>query len=421
MMFLDEYNAKRDFTKTREPGGKAAKTVGAKLNYVIQYHKSRTPHYDLRLEWGGVLLSWAVPKGLSNDPNDKRLAVHVEDHPLEYRKFHGTIPAGEYGAGTVEIYDKGFWTPLNDVSEALNSQKGVLKFVIYGEKFDGAWALIRTNFGGKQDNWIVKKELNNISHPEKVVFQNENITKGDVANYYSAVAGRMLPYLKGRNIALVVCPNGTCKECFYQKNKKQIGEMLDPIKTEKDIVSHVQNNCLEFHTWGSRAPNPEKPDVMVFDLDPDEGLGLREVRQGALDLKTILDELGLKSFLKTSGNKGYHIYVPIAPTVGFDAVSNFAKNVAAAMEQKFPNKYTSNVRKINRRGKIFVDWIRNGRGATCVAPYSIRTKTGRVSMPILWSEIDKIAPNQITTDIALNTKSDPWKDFFETGKAQRIK
>ncbi|WP_331660913.1 non-homologous end-joining DNA ligase LigD, partial [Lachnoclostridium sp.] len=155
---------------------------------------------------------------------------------------------------------------------------------------------------------------------------------------------------------------------------------------------------------------------MVFDLDPDEGMDLSQVRQGVLDVRSILNELSLNSYLKTSGGKGYHVVVPLKPVVTWNVFYDFAKRVAEVMEQKWPDRYTSNVRKAKRTDKIFIDWIRNGRGATSVAPYSIRARKGAsVSMPIAWEELDTIAPDGITMADALlriNGK-DPWKDFFQ--------
>ena len=141
---LAAYNQKRDFLETREPpGSKAAggDTGAGPLCFVVQHHLASRDHYDLRLEWNGTLLSWAVPKGPSYNPRDKRLAVHVEDHPLDYRDFEGTIPKGEYGGGVVMLWDEGTWEPLGDVDEDL--RRGELKFVLQGERLDGAWVLVR--------------------------------------------------------------------------------------------------------------------------------------------------------------------------------------------------------------------------------------------------------------------------------------
>ena len=155
---------------------------------------------------------------------------------------------------------------------------------------------------------------------------------------------------------------------------------------------------------------------MVFDLDPDEGMDLSRVRQGVRDLKGILDELSLTSYLKTSGGKGYHIVMPLKPKVPWDKFHDFARNIAEVMEQKWPDRYTSNVRKEKRKNKIFIDWIRNGRGATSVAPYSVRARAGaKVSMPIAWEELDLIGPAGIDMQEALQRVDgeDPWQDFFQ--------
>ena len=138
-MSLKEYNKKRNFNLTREPKGKLEKS--ANLRFVIQYHQARAKHYDFRLEYNGVLLSWAVPKGLSLNPKDKRLAVHVEDHPVDYIDFEGVIPKGNYGAGTVEIFDFGTYLAIEDFKNGL--KKGHIKFVLYGQKLKGGWSLIR--------------------------------------------------------------------------------------------------------------------------------------------------------------------------------------------------------------------------------------------------------------------------------------
>jgi len=173
---------------------------------------------------------------------------------------------------------------------------------------------------------------------------------------------------------------------------------------------------LEFHTWGSRVEELEKPDIMVFDLDPDEGMDLSTVRQGVRDMKDILSELSLKSYLKTSGGKGYHVVVPLKPAVLWEVFYDFARRIAQVMEQKWPDRYTSNVRKVKRTNKVFIDWMRNGRGATSIAPYSIRARKGAgVSMPIAWDELDTVAPDGVNMAEALQRikGNDPWHDFFQ--------
>ncbi|HML45547.1 MAG TPA: DNA ligase D [Clostridia bacterium] len=802
MAELGVYNRKRNFEKTLEPQGEASQSE-AGLRFVVQHHRARRDHYDFRLEWNGVLLSWAVPRGPSYNTRDKRLAVQVEDHPLEYRHFEGTIPKGEYGGGIVMLWDEGFWEPLGNVDEGLRD--GALKFVLKGTRLKGKWALVRLKESEREakQNWLLLKEkdpyvqtgdgvseyatsirtgrtmaeieagegeklirnpfdaldvqlvklvrtvpegedwlfelkydgyriaafveagnvrlvtrngndyterfweiadalhewasgramvldgemvvtdaegrtdfqalqnhLQNpkarkltyivfdllaldgidlrerplierketlealmknappnlyysrhvrgngkasfaaacasnlegivgkktdsvysgarngewiklrcdkrqefviggytltskktsgvsslllgvyegdafvyagragtgmsasdqqtleasfqairradppfqltpkprpnettiwlelvaeikfaewteerllrqasfkglrtdknpreiqreiaedaaqasekemdkpmeksgtslivkgipITHPEKVIFEDPGITKADVIRYYEKAASRMLPYVSRRLVSIVRCPKGVSQTCFYKKHPgpESKGIVTLPISTgsgpaeeyfyiedESGLIAEAQMGTLEFHIWGSRVDTLEQPDMMVFDLDPDEGMDLGQVRQGVNDVRNILSELSLDTYLKTSGGKGYHVVVPLRPTVSWDAFHDFAKRIAEVMEQKWPDRYTSNVRKAKRAGKIFIDWIRNGRGATSIAPYSIRARKGaRVSMPIAWEELDTVAPDGVDMAAALLRieGNDPWRGFFQ--------
>lgn len=806
---LNEYHQKRNFDKTTEPAGETAAS-GEGLRFVIQHHIARKDHYDFRLEWNGGLLSWAVPKGPSYNTRDKRLAVRVEDHPLEYRNFEGTIPKGEYGGGVIMLWDEGFWEPHGNVEEGLH--EGALKFRLQGRRLKGKWALVRlkANTGEAQTNWLLLKEkdeyakttdgiskftnsirtgrtmteiengedekitrnpfstvdaqlaklvntapegenwlyelkydgyrmiafvegsnvrlmtrnghdytrrfedvasslidwaagramvldgemavtnasgrtdfqalqnymknpnvqnltyiifdllaldgkdLRNhrlidrketlealmkdapknlyfsqhirgngevgfaaaceagmegiigkkadspysgtrngdwiklkcekrqefviggytlsdkktsgvsalllgvyegekfiyagrtgtglsesdmkeleikfenlkskdppfilapkprpnekitwlepeliaeikfaewtgdhllrqasfkglrtdknpreirkeeadaetqsrssvedrekpmeaagnhltiegikITHPEKVMFDDSKITKLDVLRYYEKMAAHMLPYVSHRILSIVRCPKGISQTCFYKKHPgpDSKGIVTMPISTgdvetedyfyienASGIISEVQMGTLEFHTWGSRIDNLEMPDMMVFDLDPDEGMDLASVRRGATDLKSILAELSVTSYLKTSGGKGYHVVVPFKPAGSWDSFHDFAKRVAEVMERKWPERYTSNVRKAKRTDKIFIDWIRNSRGATSIAPYSIRARKGaKVSMPIDWDELDTVAPDGVNMEDALLRigGNDPWKDFLQNNQ-----
>jgi len=803
---LEEYYQKRDFAKTPEPEGESPdfSSEPEPLRFVVQHHLARRDHYDFRLEWEGALLSWAVPKGPSYNPKDKRLAVRVEDHPLDYRHFEGTIPKGEYGGGTVMLWDEGYWEPQNNVEQGL--REGSLKIILHGKRLKGKWALVRLKerAGESSDNWLLLKEkdpyareddgvsgfttsirtgrtmeeiekgdkekftrnplqhtevqlaklvkdiprgddwlfevkydgyrmvaymeanrvrlisrggndythrfqpvadalvewaagramvldgemvvtdakgrtdfqalqnflrnpkpqnlayivfdllaldgedLRNlplirrkqkleelmqsaprhlhysrhtrgngeesfraacqlqlegivgkkadsiysgtrngdwikvkcekrqefviggytrqqsdraisslllgvyqdgelvytgragtglsqrdmiqlmekfqglqreqppfqvpskaragevvtwleprlvaevkfaewtqehllrqasyqglredkdpkevqregaeaegtpafsareggnsmetgnsilvegvkISNPDKVIFQHPNITKGDVARYYAKVAERMLPYVTHRILSIVRCPKGVSQACFYKKHpgSGSSGVVTIPvtnsdgeteeyfyIENREGLISEAQMGTLEFHVWGSRVEHLEQPDMLVFDLDPDEGMELDMVRQGVKDLKSILAELSLVSYLKTSGGKGYHVVVPLKPSASWDACNDFAKGIAQVMEQKWPDRYTSNMRKSKRTNRIFIDWVRNGRGATSVAPYSIRAREGAaVSMPIGWDELDTVPPDGIHMQDALLriSREDPWKDFF---------
>lgn len=795
---MKEYNQKRNFDKTGEPQGEI-KGDGRDLKFVVQYHIARNKHYDLRLEWGGVLLSWAVPKGPSYNTRDRRLAAKVEDHPIEYRNFEGTIPKGEYGGGTVMIWDEGLWEPYmnENVDECIN--KGELKFILKGRRLKGRWVLVRwkAKSTGSRDNWLLIKEkdeyamdnagidgftnsirtgrtmagieagddekftknpfdnasvqlakqvdripengdwvyelkydgyrivayiegntvrlltrngndytkkfpeisnsllelsageplvldgeivlvdeegktdfqglqnyiknpgggsltyiifdilamggrdlresplvyrkeeleklmketpanlyygryvkdkgeesfeaacsagmegivgkkfdsiysgtrngdwiklkcdnrqefviggyslsekktsgvsslllgvydgmdliyagragtgfseadmreleqkflgikrdvspfkdepevrprekvtwleprliaeikfaewtdqnllrhasykgLRNdknpetvvmerkdiarlegkhtlhelniegvkITNPDKIIYENPAITKADVVRYYHAVSGRMLPYLGNRIVSAIRCPKGIDQTCFFKKhpgpaskrvtvievaNSEGVSEEYFYIGDISALIAEAQMGTVEFHVWGSSISTLETPDMMVFDLDPDEGMDLFKVRQGAEDLRAILIELSLNSYVKTSGGKGYHVVVPLTPSADWKVFYDFARRIALVMEEKWPDRYTSNIRKANRKDKIFIDWIRNGRGATSIAPYSLRSRKGApVSMPIHWDELDAIAPDGIDMTEALKriAGDDPWEGFFE--------
>lgn len=478
---LHKYNRKRDFAKTDEPRGDMAEHGGKRLRFVVQHHIASHDHYDFRLEWDGVLKSWAVPKGPSYDSHDRRLAVEVEDHPFDYRNFEGAIPAGEYGGGTVMIWDEGYWQPREDAAEGF--ARGSLKMTLDGVRLKGDWALVRMKPrpGEKKNNWLLIKERDafegaydvsqfttsvrtdrtmaeiaegkekaaspkrnapakkkpaaapegfGITHPEKILSKESGLTKGDLADYYHRMAERMLPFIENRILSSVRCPNGVESACFYKKHPaKDHGGVVAVtvpsssgedeeyyyIKDVQGLMFEVQMNTLEFHTWGSRVGTLEKPDVMVLDLDPDEGMALERIRQGVRDLKGLLDELSLVSFLKTSGGKGYHVVIPFQPAASWESFSNFAQNITKTMEAKWPDRYTSNVRKNKRNNRIFIDWIRNGRGATSVVPYSVRAREGLpVSMPISWKELDMVEPHGIDMADALarSRRSDPWGEFF---------
>lgn len=460
---LKTYNQKRNFNKTTEPKGKK-EISKKKLRFVVQHHLATKDHFDLRLEWAGTLKSWAVPKGPSYNRKDKRLAIMVEAHPISYRNFEGTIPKGEYGGGTVMLFDEGYYEPTENLNEGI--KKGIIKFSLMGKRLKGSWALIHF----KEDNWLLIKEDDNvkgfkdikniktsirtgrtmdeialgskkkrndkdtveginISNPNKIIYSKPKITKMKIIKYYQAVAPKMLPYLENRIISSVRCPDGVDGDSFYKKhlednreglckkilkNKEGEKEEYFYIDSIEGLINEAQMNTIEFHIWGSNADDINHPNMMIFDLDPDEKLSLKKLRDGVKDLKSILDDFKLISYLKTSGGKGYHVVVPING-VAWKEFREIAKNIAKLMEAKWPNKYTSNIRKDKRNNKIFIDWVRNTKGATSVAPYSLRAREGAsVSMPISWKELDKIRPNEITLEKALKRikKSDPWKNYF---------
>jgi bifunctional non-homologous end joining protein LigD len=808
---LHTYWSKRDFSKTPEPRGERAK-AGDELVFVVQKHDATRLHYDFRLELGGVMLSWAVPKGPSFDPAEKRLAVRTEDHPVSYNSFEGRIPEGHYGAGDVIVWDRGTWQPVGDPKKGLAA--GKIAFTLEGEKLRGAWELVRMRKSGteKQQPWLLlkkkdgfarphaeydvvsalpdsvnatavadaaeavethdtpkpvkaplpetmtpqlatlasgvpsdgdwgfeikfdgyrimtriqrgkpvlitrgghdwsakmpslvaalrqlevtsawldgeivvlgddglpvfnrlqnafdggdtshlayflfdlpyleghdlrelplrerrrllkqlldakgrgplrfsedfpadaasvlqsacrlklegviakrqdapymsrrtetwlklkcqqrqefviggytdrrgeregahigslllgvhddagelksvgsvgtgwdsataaelKKKLlklqvdaspfdtapkpgrgprggeaerrwvkpvlmaevsfgewtpdgqirhasfeglradkpakritreravevkekpamkaasaTKVTHPERVIDKSTGLTKLDLVRYYESVADRMLPHLKGRPCAMLRAPEGVGGEQFFQKHagKMRFPEMreLDPsLWPEHDPLLEVPNaaalagaaqmNVIEFHTWNALARNIDKPDRMVFDLDPGEGVEWAKVREAAALVRSLLQALGLESWLKTSGGKGLHVVVPLKPQHGWDAVKGFSQAIVQHMASVVPDRFVAKSGPKNRVGKIFVDYLRNGHNATTAAAFSARARPGMgVSMPVPWEVLDELkGGDQWTVKTAREhlsfEREDPWKDYWTT-------
>ncbi|KQM62161.1 MULTISPECIES: DNA ligase D [unclassified Sphingomonas] len=757
---LATYNAKRDFARTAEPAGTLAKGQGNR--FVVQKHDATRLHYDFRLEVDGVLKSWAVTRGPSLDPDQKRLAVRTEDHPLDYAGFEGVIPAGEYGGGTVMLWDEGTWSPVAGKS-AKDLDKGHLHFVLAGQRMRGEWLLVRLKPRAreKRENWLLRKvadaqaggtdtltatmltsvttgrtmeeiaagkrprrkpvtkakrpafvapqlatlvdavptgsdwlhevkydgyriliatggggprlytrtgldwtgkfpgiaeaaqnlpggllidgevvALKNgkpdfstlqaaikeggemrcfafdllhdadgdrreeplvrrkdrlravladadpriaysehvtgsgerlfaamctegyegivskradapyrgtrsrgwlkvkcihrqefvilgwlpsaakgrpfrslllgvqgkdglryvgkvgtgfdaagmseieaalaplarktppvelpaalrrgakwvtpklvaevafaeftgdgmvrhasfvglrgdkaasdvvrempvaadatpavrITSADRVIFPGDRLTKGDLAAYVERVASLLLRTAADRPLSLVRCPQGRGKACFFQKHDAgSFGDAVHAIDiAAKDgkrepylyvrdaagLLSCVQMGTIEFHGWGSGIVDVEKPDRMVFDLDPDEGLDFADVKRAAHDLSRHLADLGLASFAMLSGGKGVHVVVPLTPDAGWPVVKDFADRFARALAQAEPDRFTATMAKAKRKGRIFIDWLRNQRGSTAVLPYSARARPGApVAAPVAWRELDAI-------------------------------
>ncbi len=246
-----------------------------------------------------------------------------------------------------------------------------------------------------------------VSSRDRVIFDKSDVTKGDLADYYVAVSGIMLPFAANRPISLVRCPQGRSRACFFQKHDAgSFGDAVHqvPIR-EKDgstedylyvddadgLVACVQMGTIEFHGWGSSNATLEKPDRLVFDLDPDEGLDFGDTKKAAEHLKNQLAELGLVSFPMLSGGKGVHVVVPLTPEAEWPAVKDFADRFARAMAGAEPERFVATMAKAKRKGRIFIDWLRNQRGATAVMPYSARARAGApVAAPVSWTELRDI-------------------------------
>ncbi|SBV31162.1 DNA ligase D [uncultured Sphingopyxis sp.] len=243
-----------------------------------------------------------------------------------------------------------------------------------------------------------------ISSRDRVIFPEAKATKGDLADYYAAIAPLMLPHMARRPVSLVRCPQGRAKKCFFQKHDSgSFGDHVHhvPIK-EKDgghedylyiedadgILACVQMGTIEFHGWDSHVETLEKPDRMVFDLDPDEDLDFADVKKAALDIRRQLADIGLVSFAMLSGGKGVHVVVPLDPEHGWDAHKDFSKRFAEALSLAEPDRYVATMSKAKRKGKIFIDWLRNQRGSTAIMPYSARAREGApAAVPIGWDAL----------------------------------
>ncbi|MBX3300633.1 MAG: DNA ligase D [Nitrospira sp.] len=554
---LRHYRNKRNFLRTAEPWGVSPSPSSSSLRYVVQKHAARGLHYDFRLELDGTLKSWAVPKGPSLNPTDKRLAVHVEDHPMEYADFEGTIPPRQYGAGTVMVWDQGRWIPDGNPKRAY--EKGHLKFTLAGQKLKGRWSLVR--IGGarnrdknkwllikgrdeaartaatdsavrlatsvksglsmeeiaqaRHDTWHTDRQpsggapsnpANNrnhhlrqasfvglrddkpahlivrestahvpmsqlgvasrdeensprssarargvgvrkqtlkptgvptvagirISNPSRLLFPHDGITKLELAQFYERIAGWILPHLRKRPLTLLRCPDGQGTGCFYQKHVTgQIHEAIDRVEVEERngpacymvvntpaaLIALVQLGVLEFHTWGATQERLDRPDRMILDLDPAPDVPWREVSEAAGLVRTVLDELGLRSFLKTTGGKGLHVVVPLERRHSWGEVKRFARCLAGHLARTLPERFTDNMAKRARKGKVYVDYLRNGQGATTVAAYSTRARMGApVSVPLMWDECspalrsDHFTVHTIEARLSQLTQ-DPWAEY----------
>jgi bifunctional non-homologous end joining protein LigD len=804
---LETYRKKRDFTKTAEPSGKAKKAPGGD-SFVVQKHAATRLHYDFRLELDGVLKSWAVTRGPSYNPRDKRLAVLTEDHPLDYGGFEGTIPEGEYGGGSVIIWDQGRWEPVGDPHKGL--EKGDLKFNLYGQRLHGRWVLVRMKPdkpGQKRENWLLIKErdefardeageklleqfstsvvsghtiddiaggvegkpkrskknrgetpdfikpqltelydeapqgagwlheikydgyrivtvkdadrirffsrsgldwtakfaaltpaiaalpcdsavidgevavigarnltdfsalqealstgrdgftyyvfdlmhldgqslrdlpmrerkarlkmlmtplagnrqliysdhvegqgdafyakaaemglegiiskdaaspyrsgrspawrkikcateqefvivgysvsdkkgrpfsslllgyhdgngeltyagrvgtgyneetldtlgkklhasrlprrpkMNALVHrsdavyvkpelvaqisfrgwtadnvvrhavfkglredkrakdvrkeeaamattkdaeggtriggvrltnPERLLYADQGVTKRAVAEYYLRIADRMMPYIEERLVSLVRCPQGSETACFFQRhasagfpeqfhnlrikeNNSDAEEDYIYIEDAGGLVAAAQIGALELHIWGSRIGDVEKPDRIVFDLDPDEDLKFTELKKAAEEVKGMLESIGLKTFVMATGGKGLHIVAPVEPSHEWPEVKAFTRAIAETLAAQHPERYTANIRKATRKGRIFVDYLRNDRTSTAICPYSTRNKPGAtIAVPLAWDALKSLkSPHPVTiTDAAAIDRlvaDDPWKGYF---------
>jgi bifunctional non-homologous end joining protein LigD len=272
----------------------------------------------------------------------------------------------------------------------------------------------------------------NLTNPQKILFPSEQLTKLDVAKFYIGVTDRMLAYHQGRPVSLVRCPEGIEQPSFFQKHPSEgthpsIGRVLDPDSLSQKLLLEVSNvsalgsavqlGTIEFHPWSARSDRLDRPDRIIFDFDPDTRIGWTAVKEAAMACQELLRSFGLKSFVKTSGGKGIHVIVPIQRRPTWQDVQTFAKALANRMVRDAKTRYTSNMSKDARRGKILIDVHRNHRGSTCVGAYSARARTGAtVSMPLRWRDLKTVDDSRefdmISVLERIRRGTDPWKDFY---------
>ncbi|WP_308286330.1 non-homologous end-joining DNA ligase [Actinomycetospora endophytica] len=436
---LGTYRAKRDPGRTPEPFGEVGGTdTNAGGRFVVQEHHARRLHYDVRLERGGVLVCWAVPKGLPEKPGTPRLAVHTEDHPLEYLDFHGDIPKGEYGGGSMTVWDSGTY-------ETEKWSDDEVAVTLRGERVDGRFVFFRPARNDDPKDWLVTRRVDDgstakersagavqsprvsvggramkLSNLDKELYPGAGGlgTKNAVIDYYARVADTLLPHLAGRPVTLRRFPDGIEAESFYEKNAGRnapswLRTVVVPtpgssrgsssasfvVVEELAALVYLANLAvLELHVpqWRVDAEDhPLPPDELVFDLDPGPGTGLLECAAVARRIRARLDDDGLVASVKTSGSKGMQMTasVELGPDAEASSTSEYAKRVAEALARETPGSVTAVMAKERRRGKVFVDWSQNNTAKTTVAPYSLRARAAdgapTVSTPLTWAEVEE--------------------------------
>jgi bifunctional non-homologous end joining protein LigD len=273
-----------------------------------------------------------------------------------------------------------------------------------------------------------------LTNPDRVLYPEAGVTKRDLAEYYVSIADWILPHVVHRPLSLVRCPEGRQRTCFFQRHmgenmprpirgievrEKGGTERCIAIDNAEGLTALVQLGALEIHPWGSREDQLDRPDRMIFDLDPGAGVDWGDLVRAAREVRDRLKDLNLTSFVRTSGGKGLHIVVPIEPALNWEALNAFARAFATTLERDDPRRYIAKMSKAQRAGRIFVDYLRNERGATAVASYSSRARPGAtVATPIRWSELRADLDPQAFTIRTIprrlaKMRRDPWEGFFE--------
>jgi len=270
-----------------------------------------------------------------------------------------------------------------------------------------------------------------LTHPDRVLWEEQGLTKADLAAYLVRAADRLLPHVADRPLTLVRCPGGRQKSCFFARHpwpgmnpalgRARVGaDETVVVRDAGGLAALAQSGVLEIHPWGATISDPERPDRLVVDLDPAEDLGFAAVMAAAREVRDRLAAAGLAPFLKTTGGKGLHVVAPLVPSAPWDRVHAFAGTLAEAMERDAPDRFLRASAKAERAGRIFIDYLRNTRGASAVAPYSPRARAGAtVATPLAWEELTKDSrPDAFTvaTMAARLAGPDPWEGFAQAAR-----
>ena len=275
-----------------------------------------------------------------------------------------------------------------------------------------------------------------VTHPDRVLFAAQGVTKRTLIDYYLSIADAILPHVAERPLSLVRCPGGSGGACFFQKHasegfprefaeirirEKSGSDDYLYIRDRRGLVAAVQMGVLELHIWGCHVDAIEKPDRMVFDFDPDRDLDFAAVRAGARGMRERLQALGLASYPLVTGGKGVHVVVPLKRGHGWEQHRDFAEALARTMAQEQPDRYVATMSKAKRKGKIFIDYLRNARGATAIAPFSTRARPGAfVALPVSWTQLARLQdahPVSVATTARSIGRGDPWPDYFKLKQA----
>ena len=403
-----------------------------------------------------VIGGYTDPQGSRSGLGALLLGVHDADGKLRYAGKVGTgfdektlrslitalsaIKSEENPFNAVsDLQPDGHWVKpklLAEVSFAEWTKSGRIRHPVYhGLRSDKpARAIVREVPRHVNENVDVSSALPaslKITNPEREIDAGSGITKIELLRFYALVAPLMMPHLKGRPVSLLRAPDGVGKQVFFQKHLAvahmagiaQLAAALDPdherlleVARAEGLLSAAQMNVIEFHTWNAIKTTIDKPDRMTFDLDPGEGVAWGFMQESAMLVKAFLTQLGLTSFVKTSGGKGFHIVVPIAKRYGWEAVKAFSRAIVAHLVSAIPSHFVVKSGPRNRVGKIFVDYLRNGFGATTVCAWSARARPGMgVSVPITWDEVNHVTGGAHWTIRTIHTRLDqgniPWDEY----------